>query len=265
MVPLYRFVMPLFGSWTWAWNLTFTTSVGWAKATAIAPVVQPASSRIPIPTSVISKTQKHLHLAKFPNSFKSEGWDRRLQSCSLKNLCTTEAQTWFMKQEHELYPQGLELFFPWQLRGSCLTTVNLPLWFNLTLPITAAVWCPWAVFTELVKNTLGLRRHGSVGCVTYFLTRWCRTVSWCRTSRSGRRRSSSVCAAPPPDRCKGSSDPRSSPWWQWCRALPCTSLSGCPMRTWLRLGSKISHGYRRENCSGYLETLPHVAVQPTST
>lgn len=52
MVLLYLFTEPLSGRRTWAWNRTLTTSVGWAKATAIAPVVHPASTRVPIPASV---------------------------------------------------------------------------------------------------------------------------------------------------------------------------------------------------------------------
>lgn len=46
-VPLY--LLPPSATRTWAWNRTFTTSVGCAKATAMAPVVQPAMRRVTIP------------------------------------------------------------------------------------------------------------------------------------------------------------------------------------------------------------------------
>lgn len=58
--------MPPPGSRTWAWNLIFTTSVGCATATAIAPVEQPASSRAPIPAS--STQAKTLVLPLMPQT-----------------------------------------------------------------------------------------------------------------------------------------------------------------------------------------------------
>ena len=51
------YLLPPSDTRTWAWNRTLTTSVGCATATAMAPVVEPARRRVPIPAPV-----KHVHM-----------------------------------------------------------------------------------------------------------------------------------------------------------------------------------------------------------
>lgn len=84
-VPLY--LLPPSATRTWAWNRTFTTSVGCAKATAMAPVVQPAMRRVTIPAPVPQVPMKQsdgtprlkrqsLTHSRFPEC-RTASWSRR--------------------------------------------------------------------------------------------------------------------------------------------------------------------------------------------
>lgn len=60
--------------------------------------------------------------------------------------------------------------------------------------------------------------------ITYCLTLWCTTASWCHTGRCGRRQSSSVGVVLPPAHCRDSWGPQSSPWWRSCQTHLCISF-----------------------------------------
>lgn len=101
-------------------------------------------------------------------------------------------------------------------------------------------WITSYYYVKLKHGSSPLRDCTQKHIVTYSPSLWCRTASCCRTGRCGPRRSSSVCAALPPNHCTDSAGPQSSPWCKWCQTHLCISYYGRPMRVWIHLESKSS-------------------------